>query len=673
MRITKIFGTSITLAAGVFIGWAFSSLNHFSSQNSSLPETPHSQSQTEHKKSTDLQHAERLLNAFRPMEALTILSDISPTIDLSSPSGKEWLRLLIDAYVATHNQSQILLIYNQFPDAFTTNEQAALTIADTLIDTQNTLKYDLLRRQWHGREREYTRWVFLDAQAKLIDDKKDEAAKILESNHFKGKDETDRLVRLAALYLIEDPKRAWNYLTEATQIDPKNADLHTFKASLGEAIDKNHAAHSDYIIAVQHDSDNPYRREQLADFYLRNRQYEQALVILQDTMSAPSLDSIWLKTLFWSLVATPATKTWKNQELPSGPLHDLVTYLQNLPADIYWNQQNFDKLPESTTFLSTRQETFWLQLLAALKNGQEDSALKLINENIFQYVSWAPELEKGLKALINYRLSQKNASSNALASQFPRDGNIETPQQLLQLLSNISEIPADELPSAIPHQLQDYLLSKEAFSMPFLAVGWTEAAIQLHALEKFPDSFPNWISESFTKALNQNRDSKTALNFALAQQPNSALSLLIAELALASNEKQLAFNVLKEIYTVNDESGRRAALILSQFLIEHDNLSDAKKALLAQPNLARDVTARELLARIAVQEGDFKKANAIYLELEKNSSEAKSFLARKAFVDREWTRARQLTEALLKDYPENPILTDNLHRIIAEEKHRAIK
>lgn len=519
-------------------------------------------------------------------------------------------------------------------------------------------------------EKEQSRWVFLDAQSKLIDGKEKEAIAILQAHPLKGKDETDRLLRLAALYVAEDPKNAWNYLSEAAKNDPKNPDIHTFKASLEESLNQDQIANTNYINAIHYDPENPYRREQLADFYLRTGKYQQALEILEDTMSAPSLDSIWLKTLFWNLVTIPAKESWNKEDIPQGPLKNFVSYILTLPNGIYWNEQAFIKLPNYQIFLNTRQETFWLQLLSSLKNDQEEAALRLLNENIFQYVSWSTDLEKSLKTLLSYRILQKTNPSPALSSVFPRDGDVENPQQLLQLLSRLSEIPSEQLPAAIPLHLQDFLLSKEAFSIPFLAIGWTEAGIQLHALEKIPDSFPSWIAEAITKAINQNRNSKAALAFALFQKPSSSLSLLIAKIALQTDEKQIAFNSLKQIYTKNDESGRLAALILGQFLVAHDNLTDAKKALLSQPSLAKDIAARELLARIALQEGDLKKAYLLYLELEKESAEAKSFLARKAFMDKEWTRARELTESLLKELPENPQLTDNLQKIIAEEKHK---
>lgn len=497
-----------------------------------------------------------------------------------------------------------------------------------------------------------------------------EAIARLQDNHFKSKNETARLVRLAVLHVVEDPKRALDYLSEAIQNDPKNPDLYTFQASLGESLNHDEMISANYILAIQHDPKNPYRREQLADFYLRSRQYKHALEILQDTMNAPSLDSIWLKTVFWNRLTIPLKESWEEQDIPEGNLKNLVSYMLSLPTGIYWNQQAFNKLRDREAYLSKRQETFWLQLLSALRTGQEDVALTLLNENIFHYTSWAPDLEKSLKTLLNYRLLQQESSHQTPSLLTPLDGYSETPQQLLQLLAKLSEVPNDQISSAIPYALKDYLLSQEAFTMPFLAVGWTEAAIQLHALERFQDTFPSWIAEATTVALNQNRGSKVALSFALTQKPSPSLSLLIAELALSANEKQIAFNVLKEIYTKNDESAPKAALILGQFLLENNNLSDAKKAILAQPALRNHTSARETLARIALQEGDVKKAYLLYLEVENHSSEAKSFLARKAFADREWKKARELTEDLLRTHPENPILKENLEKIALQEKRQ---
>lgn len=686
MRTSTILGISISLATGIIVGW---STSYFQPAPKPAPPsikepyyptaiaytTPHTafpnslgpvDGPVTPQINPKFDQIESLLSSSRPLEAIAALADISSSIDLSSPTGKEWLRLLIDAYADTDNKEQLIQIYSRFPSAFTSNEQAALAVADNLILQQNISDYLLLRAPWIGKESQRARWTFLDAQKQIIDGNSTEAVKILQASQFKGKDETDRLVRLAALFVADDPKRAWNYLTEAAKQDPANPDIRIFRASLAEMLNRSQTAHSDYIAAVQSDPENPIRREQLADFYLRTQQYPQAMTILQDTMTEPSSDSIWLKTLFWGKVAFPVKKTWKGAEIPDGATKEFVAYLNAIPEGFFWNESAFSQLPNTQYYLDNLQEAFWLQLISDLKKGNESQASERITQNAFAPISWAPELEKAIKTIISFR--QERQSTSEALSLFPRASDIENPKELVQLLADLSNTPQDQLFTAIPLDLHDFLLSKEAFAIPFLAAEWNEAAIQLHALREFPSSFPGWIAASFTEALNQNRDTKTALDFATAQKPSPPLSLLVAKLALNNEDKVTAFNALKGIYTSNDTHGRKAALMLGQFLMDHNNPEDAKKALMAQPELANDTAAKELLARIAVQEDDIEKATAIYKTLESQSAEAKSFLARKAFADKKWTRARQLTEALLREFPENATLQDNLKKISVEEK-----
>lgn len=673
MRISTIFGTSLTLASGILIGWTISGITHPTPQPKApipaepIAEAPHPVTP---KRNPDLQQAERLLNASRSLEALAILSRIAPTIDLNSYDGMEWLRLVVDAYAATDNRQQLVLIFKQFPEAFAFNEQAALAVAEAMMEAEKMPEYHLARNQWKGKERQHPRWVFLDVQEKMLEGKKEEAALLLKANRFNGKNETDRLVRLAALYVVNDPKLAWNYLSEASLIDPLNSDIHTFKASLGEALQQNRTAHSDYIAAVKNDPDNPFKREQLADFYLRTGQYPQALQILQDTMSAPSLDSIWLKTLFWSRIAKPVEGEWDKADVPQGPLAPLAAYFLSLPHGVYWDQAAFAKLPDPQHYLNTRQETLWMQVIAALKNGREETALQLLEQSPFKHTSWAPTLEQSLKSLIAYRAAQRNNDDQAILSIYPKEGDIESPKQLNDLLATLTDNTQEQV-AAIPYHLKEFLLSKEAFVLPFIAEGWDEAAIELHAMKTLPKNFPAWITLSIAQTIKGNRDAHTALDFALAQPSSPSLALFSAELALEAGDKQTAFNSLKEIYTVNDSNGRKAALLLGQFLLDHNNIKDAKKALMTHPALANEIAAKEILARIAIQEGDLKKAYKLYLELENDSSEARSFLARKAFNERNWERAKQLTEDLIEAHPDNTVLKDNLSKIIAEQKKRS--
>ncbi|MCB1119392.1 MAG: hypothetical protein KDK65_05475, partial [Chlamydiia bacterium] len=102
-------------------------------------------------------------------------------------------------------------------------------------------------------------------------------------------------------------------------------------------------------------------------------------------------------------------------------------------------------------------------------------------------------------------------------------------------------------------------------------------------------------------------------------------------------------------------------------LIDRGAIAEAKNAILVNPKLASDVRGQELFARIAMIEGNHELADRLYANIEEESTEAKSYLARRAFAQKNWTKARQLTEELLQQYPSNVTLRENLEKI-AQEK-----
>lgn len=79
----------------------------------------------------------------------------------------------------------------------------------------------------------------------------------------------------------------------------------------------------------------------------------------------------------------------------------------------------------------------------------------------------------------------------------------------------------------------------------------------------------------------------------------------------------------------------------------------------------RGLKGVEQLAREAHYTGQTAFAQALYQTIQKDSFEAKSYLARQAFVDQQWPLARELTIELLKEHPGNPQLLDNLSKIEA--------
>jgi hypothetical protein len=77
----------------------------------------------------------------------------------------------------------------------------------------------------------------------------------------------------------------------------------------------------------------------------------------------------------------------------------------------------------------------------------------------------------------------------------------------------------------------------------------------------------------------------------------------------------------------------------------------------------RGLSGVEQRARQAHYVNDFSLAQTLYHLILEESTEAKSYLARQAFVDKQWKVARELTIQLLKEHPGNQQLWDNLSKI----------
>jgi len=615
-----------------------------------------------------LQLAENFLHRSKPQEALEILTTIPD--GLSANEEKSRIGLLVSSQTLLQDDKALADLYELHPDAFVDNETASLAVANFFLSNNLMNNYHQLRAQWKNQQNNLSGWFFLDVEELLRQGNRPEALALLSSRSFRGKTETQRLLHLASLHLIEDPQLSLKYLTEASIIDPRNHDFNTFKASLLESSGKGEMALAEYFEAIHKNSSDPYLREQLAEFYLRSSQYPEAVQVLKDTLSSPTLESIWLKALFWSKVISPFNLNGEleKESPPQGNLFPLITYLQKIPQKSFWNEYAFAHLPHKDEYLKKYQELFWLHLLNELKSGNEKGARQLLQQNPFQAISFAPKLEKSLLTILNFRIDSNDDSQNQSYFLSFNRPDIENGNQFLDLLSNLSDLSSIELSKAIPKELHSCLLSDEASTLPFLAQGWKEAALQLHHLDVLPNTFPSWIAYELTQALYDNRSPAIALEFALKQPSSPKLSLFAGELALALNRIEIAAQVLSTIYNRNDQIGRQSALLLGKLLVDENHPQAAKEILQAQPGLENEIAAQEILARIAIQENQPKIAYAIYLKIVKHSPEAKSFLALKAFAEKDWSMAKKLTEELITIHPESSVLKENLQKIFEEER-----
>ncbi|MBA3602671.1 MAG: hypothetical protein H0W50_03320 [Parachlamydiaceae bacterium] len=617
-----------------------------------------------------LKKATLLLEQGEIVQAMNIIKMHEKLFDYETSVGRQWLDLYISASIASRDYPQLIALFQRFPESFWANEEASLHLGNALITAQNADEYSLLRHGWRGKESRQQEWLFLDVDTLLLSNQNEEAIKMLQSNCLAGTEDCQRLVRLALLSVNDNPKVAWEYLTEAGLKDPQNPDIHTYRARLLESVGKNALALSEYTSAVNTAPSNIFLKDQLADFYLRHGQFPHARSVWLETLNGPTLDTIWLKAVFWSRMISPITFKWSTLSPPVGKSHAFNLYLLGLEADQFWNESLFDKIPNAQVLLETQQATFWMRLLDHLKNRRENSALKLIEANIFADELWDSSLERALHQILTYRKTGKmpvtdDASKELEVTKIAKAYNAQGNPffAALNRMSNMSIVQ-----DGVNVELKSLIDSDEAFAAAFISAGWLEAGLQLHAMAKYPDEFPDWATASMIEAISSNHSPEGALKFAMEQPLSPRLAGVVDVLLKLSKDDKSMLDKLQVFSQESTEKGIKASWLLSLIYIEKGEPLKAKQTIMAQGKFADSVIGKESLARIALLENYPVLATSFYESIEDVSSEAKSYLAWKAYTEKKWERARQLTEALLKIYPDNSMLKENLHKISEEEK-----
>ncbi len=113
----------------------------------------------------------------------------------------------------------------------------------------------------------------------------------------------------------------------------------------------------------------------------------------------------------------------------------------------------------------------------------------------------------------------------------------------------------------------------------------------------------------------------------------------------------------------SDEKFFMTWIVVNQAIARGD-ADTAGDLLKRHPRFADDTFGREALARLAIMNGDGERAAEIYASVEAESSEARIFLARRAFNHQQWDEATRLTESLLEQHPESTVLQDLLQAIV---------
>lgn len=599
----------------------------------------------------DFKKAQSFLDKEMPYEAIAIIKKNL----ISSKEEKKWASLLLKASQNIKDSLQLSVIYEYYPDLFDNNENAILSVADHYINTGKIEKYKELRDHWKNKIEQDEVWMNLDSDLLILEGKNYEALKLLKSRRFEGIKDVPRLIKLGLINSSKDPKQALKYFNFALEIDPTNHELRLLKAKFQENSGNLNHSLQEYYYALQVDPNSPYIKDQIAEFYMRNGQPLRAIHFWKDSLSAPSLENVWLKALFWNKVLIPFNFEWDKHTPPESSLKPLINYIISLKPYEFWNEEKFEKIPNNKKFLNTEQSTFWLKLLFYLSQGNDKKALKQLEYNPFHEKSWAPNLELALMRVLMYRekgtflLGGLEGHMKKSVSTIGQN-NLPHFYQILEDLA-IQEAIENREPK-ISYENKSLLKSQDVYAALFLAEGWYEAALKLNTLNVLPENFPDWYLHALGKAYRTTHRPKEGLKFLNKQKKTPEVELQIAEFLLEDKQSKQALDILNKL-SVLKQHNFRIARLKSLAYIEQGHLEKAKKYIESHSELIYNVTGQELLAKIALLENNEDVAFQIYTNIEEESHEARTYLAKKAYEDKDWERADRLTQRVLLDMPTN--------------------
>ena len=322
----------------------------------------------------------------------------------------------------------------------------------------------------------------------------------------------------------------------------------------------------------------------------------------------------------------------------------------------FWQSNSFAALPQARRYAQERQELFWLQLLDLLHNRREAEAQEMLKFNRFRTRSWQPDLEAAVRRILIYRQARSlNAADLVFVSTTPATNQ----HQFFVQLESLAKQERSVAQFRFPPEFDALLRGPEAFAAAFLAAGWREAALQLYAGTDLSQR-PDWLAYGLGQLLRMNRGNRAALTFLDKQKPSPSLGLLSAEILIGDGKAAEGLKRLATLASENSPVGFRASYMLALASLDAGKYDDARGWVSRQPLLVKEIVGVELLARIALRQGQAAEADRLYRTVAKDSIEAKSYLARQAFAQKNWAEARRYTMELIHALPDELTLRENL-------------
>ncbi len=574
---------------------------------------------------------------------------------------ERWLKLEIDAAAQTRDIALLSALYRRHKQAVEANEDASLLTARMLLRMPSRqADANALITSWESRTKRPADWFVLRADQLIAQGRREAALKLLTSRAFDGPADAPRWLRIAILVAADDPYKAWLALQRALRADMRNPDVRSFRAQVLEATGKLPNARVEYVTALLADPGNPALRDQLAEFYRRRGAIGLAVQTWQDGLTDASADWLWVRALFWSRVVGPLPQQVSVKQIPEGPLQPLARWLAALPADRFWDDPSFHRLPASSSLARNQQEVLWLRLIQAVQRRERTEALALLAASTFRGQLWNRELARALTAVLSW---QERADPVRAMSGLNGDS---TPSPHRFLLDVINAAGSPQGISRLSPAERDLASGPDGPAAVFLAAGWYRAGLALHAGRPVSASAPEWFPWALVQASRQVDGVNAALRLADQMPDRPSMRLLRAELCIATGAVDQTVPQLEALQKAPPPVGVRAAWLLAQLHLEAKRLDAAARVLKQRTDLAQRPEGRALAARIALASGNIREAARLYATLGEDSLEAVAFRMQQALRAGNKQEALAHARRLLLLAPESLVTREIIERLLEE-------
>jgi tetratricopeptide (TPR) repeat protein len=588
---------------------------------------------TDRRVASTISTARTLLEKGRPQEAMVLFHATKPP-DADSANRSAWFDLEVAIALANRQFEMLGRLRERDPDAFAKNPEAVAWVERIDMTRNGTAASGAAAQTAPSTP-------LLSADKAILAGDPASAKKTLESAKLEGKDEVNRLTRLALLE-ADNQDKAWDLINQAYAIDPRNADVRTFAGNILEQKGAVDLARRDYVAAVVSDPANPRARDNLAEFYIRQGMLPQAVKTWQEAPPSDIAGIFYLKAWFWNRVGLGNLP-------PADPaaMGNLVATLAALPPGDFWSTTLNDAVAKSP-LLADREETLWLRVLQELREGQDSAALRVLLGALPGQTAHHAFLKTSLQFLLEVRMGV-DANSRIEISDSRKEGH----PFWQWFAENKSNPEALRQPWVVPTLL--------------CVSGWPRAGVDVCKPEALADA-PEWAAYALARSAQIVGDNARLGDFLAATRCDSpAMKVLRGEAAWTENRAEEGRTILEGLLG-QPEAGYRSAFLLSMYYLNQNKPGDVRRVLAAQPDFAESVAGREFLARAALGEGKEPEALAIYESLGDRSDDARIYLARHAFQAKDWDRAEALVRSLIADHPNEPAFLDNLNKIAEAKK-----